>query len=455
MNPVSWSGFSMFCLGLVFFGCSSKFGSLEDWLGVLNGEKTPTVLSFTPNAEAQNVDPKTTVSIVFSHPMSIESCVSAFSLEPQVRGSFETSEISIKFTPKEELTSGGYIVRLTKQCEDKSGKDLDRVYTVPFRIGEKEIPEAPVIEEISIYTGTETECLAGGMITNILLGDVTPGCTGIPGPAPIQVRFSKPMNPSEVNLGLRMEPSISYRIEWENPSQIRILPDSLFLPNTRYYIFFPAGIHSLDGVALEESFRKDFLVGNVSDPAVIGFGLESQNCGLGIQEIGSITGARWDSATCFWSEGLPILSPHSYQFRGGDDGTGDSGISSACADVNTDNFRIFFNQFMDTTSVIGATRFSKISPPSTNIRLSTWVWSNCQTVSPYGCRELTYSYAESEASCNGSLFGNIATGGDFNLSASISSPNFYPYYEFRLEAEAKSILGKRMKNAFVIQVEAK
>nr|WP_232369356.1 Ig-like domain-containing protein [Leptospira abararensis] len=454
MKFVRW--ICLYSLMFLFFQCNSKLGSLEDWMGVLGVEDSPRVLVYSPTSDATNVDSKTDISFAFSHPMSIQSCVSAFSLDPPARGSFETSEMTLKFSPKDELPSGGYIVRLTKQCEDKNGKDLDRVYTISFRVGDKENPYPPEVASIFVLAGTEEECLVGGIPTNIHLGSVSSVCSGIPGPPPIQVRFTKPMNQREVGLGLRIEPNISYRLEWDDPTQFRILPDSVFLPETRYHILFPSGINALDGGELSEAVSFDFFVGSDgNDPEVIGFGLESQNCELGIQELGSITGARWDSLTCFWSRGLPILSPHLYQFRGGDDETGLPGSPQGCADVNTDNFRILFNQYMDTTSVIGATRFSKISPPSTNIRLSTWVWSHCQTDSPFGCRELTYSYAESEASCNGSLFGNITTGGDFNLSASALAPNFYPYYEFRLESEAKSILGKRMKSAFVIQVEAK
>lgn len=454
MKLVRWN--SLFFLMLAMSHCSSNLGSLEEWLGVLKAEDSPKVILFNPTSDAIGVDPKTTVSIVFSKPMSIQSCVSAFSLEPQVRGIFETTDTTLNFFPKEELSSGGYIVRLTKQCEDKEGKDLDRIYVVPFRVGDKELPLPPEVSSVILLEGTESECFSGGIASDLKLTTVSSACSGVPEPPPILVRFSKPMNQTELGLGLRIDPPISYRLEWETPSQFRILPDSILQPETRYHILFPAGLHSLEGGEVLEALRLNFLVGkDLSDPEVIGFGLESQNCGLGVQELGSVTGARWDSGSCFWSSGLPILSPYFYQFRGGDDETGGSGSVQACADVNTDNFRIFFNQYMDTTSVIGATRFSKISPPSTNIRLSTWVWSHCQTVFPFGCRELTYSYAESEASCNGSVFGNISTGGDFNLSASALAPNFYPYYEYRLESEAKSISGKRMKSAFVIQVEAK
>ncbi|MCW7493887.1 Ig-like domain-containing protein [Leptospira sp. 2 VSF19] len=452
MKLVRWN---FFCL-ILLINCHSRFGSIQDLLGILQWEDTPKILSISPSSDSMNVKPETDVSILFSHPMSIQSCISAFSLEPQVRGVFETNDFSLKFIPKSELPSGGYVMKVTKQCEDKNGKDLDRVYTIPFRVGEKETPEPPELDSFVVLTGTESECLAGGNSAEIKLGEIVSVCSGIPGPPSLQVRFTKAMNQKEVELGLRIEPSLSYRLEWDNPSQFRIVPDTTLQPETRYRILFPKGIHASDGAELNETIQLNFLVGpDLSDPEVIGFGLESQNCGLGIQEIGSISGARWDSNSCFWSRGLPILSPYFYQFRGGDDGSGSSGANFACADVDTDNFRIFFNQYMDTTSVIGASKLSKISPPSTNIRLSTWVWSNCQTTFPFGCRELTYSYAESEASCNGSLFGNIATGGDFNLSASALSPNFYPYYEFRLEPEAKSISGKRMKVGFVIQLEAK
>lgn len=453
MKLVRWKLLFLFAQ---LFQCSSKIGSLDDWIGILNTNDIPKVLVFSPSSDANNVDPKTNISVVFSKAMSIQSCVSAFSLDPAVRGSFETSEFTLKYSPKTDLPSGGYVIRLTKQCEDKTGKDLDRVYTIPFRVGEKQTPGSPEVNSIFAFTGTDSECLAGGIANNLLLDGDHLVCSGIPGPSPIQVQFSKPMNQVEVGLGLRIEPVISYRLEWETSTSLTVLPDTNWSPETRYHILFPVGLHSLDGAELSTVVRSDFLVGaDLNDPEVIGFGLESQNCNLGIQELGSDTGAVWDSGFCFWSRGLPILSPNSYHFRGGDSGFGGPGTNSDCADVNTDNFRIFFNQYMDTTSVIGASRLSKISPPSTNIRLSTWNWSHCQSVSPFGCKQLTYSFAESEASCNGTLFGNISTGGDFNLSFSARAPNFYPYYEFRLDPEAKSVSGKRMKVGFTIQVEAK
>ena len=92
MKLVRWN--SLFFLMLAMSHCSSNLGSLEDWLGVLKAEDSPKVILFNPTSDAIGVDPKTSISIVFSHPMSIQSCVSAFSLEPQVRGIFVKSVLS-------------------------------------------------------------------------------------------------------------------------------------------------------------------------------------------------------------------------------------------------------------------------------------------------------------------------------------------------------------------------
>ncbi|TGL25525.1 Ig-like protein [Leptospira yanagawae] len=453
MRNVKQNLFWILILIFPFLSCDSNFGTSKEWLSILATDEAPKVISFTPTSGSQDVPSKTEISILWNQPMEIQSCVSAFSLEPQVKGKFETTDFSLKFLPNQDLVAGGYVIRLTKQCENKKGKDLDRVYSIPFSVVE---PEEPKINSFFLSSGTRDECLSGGIQINRMLGLAESVCTGTPGPPNFRVVFSKPMDKTNVELLLRFEPYLSHRLEWETNESLLIQFDSLLPSSTRFQFLLPSGVLALDGKKSSEPIRLDFFVGEgVTDPFVIGFGLESQNCGIGIQELGSGSHSRWDASTCFWSTGLPILTPESYYFRGGDDGTGDSGETGACADVNTDNFRIFFNQYMDTTSVISASKLTKISPPSSNIRLSSWVWSHCQTQSPYGCRQLTYSFAESEASCNGSLFGNNGTGGDFNLTNSSSSPNLYPFYEFRLDSDAKSSFGKKMPHAFVIQMEAK
>ncbi|TGL47239.1 Ig-like protein [Leptospira kemamanensis] len=447
--------FILLLLSLFHF-CNRNFGNTKEWLSVLAMDEAPKVVSFSPTSGSHIINSQPEISVLWNQPMEIQSCVSAFSLDPAVKGNFETTDISLRFLPNQELPAGGYVIRLTKQCENKKGKDLDRVYSIPFRVLEKEKPTEPKLNSLYIATGNANECLSGGNFVNRIQTVAESVCNGTPGPPQMRLVFNEPMERTNLALALRFEPFLSFRLDWETENEVLIQFDTYLSTMTRYQFLLPSGVPALNGSKTSEPLRLDFFVGEgIPEPNVIGFGLASQNCGINIQELGSALASRWDSNHCFWSTGLPILSPENYHFRGGDDGTGNSGISSACSDVNTDNFRIFFNQYMDTTSVISATRLSKISPPSANIRLSSWEWSHCQTEPPYGCRQLTYSFAESEASCNGSLFGNQTTGGDFNLANSSSAPNFYPFYEFRLDSDAKSSSGKRMSQAFVIQMEAK
>ncbi|ABZ93483.1 Conserved hypothetical protein [Leptospira biflexa serovar Patoc strain 'Patoc 1 (Ames)'] len=454
MKSAPWT----ICIVGIYFllHCHSKMGTSQDWLSLFVNEDSPKVISFTPSSGSDHVSPKTEISILWSQPMEIQSCVSAFSLEPNTRGNFETTDLSLKFFPNEELSPIGYMIRLSKQCENKKGKDLDRVYSIPFSVKLGPTLPPPYIESFLISIGNTEECLSGGQIADRILGEVDSACLGNPEPSPMTIRFSKPMDQREVQLGLRLEPYGSFHLEWTDPNQVQIRFDEFLESQTRYQLILSSGISALDGSKIQNPVSLDFFIGEgPRPPEVIGFGLASQNCGLGIQELGSMTGARWDSISCFWSRGLAILSPHDYKFRGGDNGSGESGSPNACADVSTDNFKLFFDQYVDPISVISSSRLTKISPPTSNIRLATWEWGHCQNTFPYGCREITYSFAESEASCNGSVFGNNTTGGDFNLASSILAPNFYPYYEFRLDAEVRSVTGKRMASPFVIQMEAK
>ncbi|XDD43608.1 Ig-like protein [Leptospira sp. WS60.C2] len=456
MRPVRWSRWIVFVFILMVMDCQSQMGSVSDLLGLFVSDDSPKVISFSPQSGDKLVSPRASISILWDQPMEIQSCVSAFSMEPNVKGNFETTDISLKMIPNQELPPGGYVIRLTKQCENKKGKDLDRVYSIPFQVIEKETFPNPQLDSFLLSTGNSAECMSGGVVLDRMLQEIPSACVSIPGPPSMTLRFSKPMNQVEMQFGLRLDPSVSLQLVWTNPNELQLVLDEALRSQTRYHLILPAGLSATDGSKFLQPIQMDFMTGEgPKPPSVIAFGLASQNCGLGLQELGNLTGARWDSGFCFWSVGLPILSPKDYQFRGGDDGTGSSGVSSACADVTTDNFRVIFDEYVDPISVISSSRLTKISPPSSNIRLSTWEWTHCQTVVPFGCREITYSFAESEASCNGSMFGNNATGGDFNLSHSANAPNDFPYYEFRLDTEVRSVHGKRMLSPFVIQMEAK
>lgn len=218
-----------------------------------------------------------------------------------------------------------------------------------------------------------------------------------------------------------------------------------------------------EGRDLQVPYSASFTVGAggvQSQPTIVAVGLESQGAGCSVLgSVGSASGANWTSSTCFWDSTLPILGPSSYQFQGGDNGTGTPGnFVNACADVNTDNFILIFNNYMNPSSTVNAITLTRLSPPPSSMRLATWTWSDCQTVSPYGCRAVDLVFSELEASCNGgSTLGPAAYGpnGDFNLQATAGSPAGFPRYMIQMDTTARDIFGRAPISNFNFAVEGK
>lgn len=227
-------------------------------------------------------------------------------------------------------------------------------------------------------------------------------------------------------------------------------PNSVFSTGT-YSMTLTRDCEDEEGRDLETTFNASFYVGAplAVAPRVTAVGLQSQGSCTGAGSTGSSSGADWTSSSCFWDENLTMLNPTSYRFRGGDDG---SGTATACADVNTDNFRIIFNNYMQTGVTINAISLSRLSPPTTFIRLSSYSWSDCQTASPYGCRVVTLQYAEQESTCNGvGAFGTAV--GDFNLGVTAGSPAGFPLYMIQVSTSALDVNGRSPASSFAFVVE--
>jgi hypothetical protein len=193
----------------------------------------------------------------------------------------------------------------------------------------------------------------------------------------------------------------------------------------------------------------------IPSPLVQAIGLESQGCSSTYPAIGSITGGDWNSSQCFWDNSLPVLQPVKYLFRGGDNGGGSLGSSVACVDSKTDNFKIIFSEYMS-PSTAQSFRLKRNSPPASNILLSSWEWLDCNTSASFGCRVLVLRFSEMEASCNGSLFGNSSTAGDFNLQRTDNAPLGYPTYTLIMDSNlAISSEKKKVESDFYFSMEGK
>lgn len=431
--------------------CKLKGNLVEDSLGLFQSQNSPKIILHSPNSGDVELSREKEIYILFDQAMNMEYCITSFGLEPRVEGKFSFNSLELKFIPEGKFPFGSYKYRLTKDCESEAGNDLDSVYTIPFHIGQgKEKPELVSVvasvgnlEECQNLTSIETDILNFEGIPQLCQSQSKP----------IRFNFNTSMKGQLDQVSFF--PQVNGKFSWEDPFTLYFLPSEPLNENSNYSILVLGSMVSSESLPMEGNLQLTFVTGALNDPFVKAFGLASQFCGIGQNEFGNETGGDWTSAHCFWDSEKAILNPGAYRFRGGDDGTGFLGSSAACLDVDTDNFRLVFSEYMDPGSVISALRLQRISPPSTAIRLSSWYWDDCSDSYPYGCRQVTVLFSESEASCNGMLFGNGQTGGDFNLMNSSSMPNHFPFYELRLETQAKSSNGRNLNSPFSIMMEAK
>ncbi|GBF50441.1 Ig-like protein [Leptospira ryugenii] len=351
-----------------------------------------------------------------------------------------------------------YNLTLAATAEDRQGTRLAEAVTLSFYVGSGNM--VPELSNILIPSGTPIECMTGLAVNQDLMQTkLNTVCTGNPNQTRISLTFSRAMDPNSTRANIAISPNFSKREEWSPDFRtINILPDQKLVYGTRYILSVGQNALSADSVPMSHGLSFDFQVGGPSQeaPKVQAVGLASQSCSLSYPGIGSLIGADWNASTCFWDDSLPILIPSSYRFRAGDQGTGLSNSPLSCTDANTDNFRLIFSQYMDVNSTVNAIRLNRKSPPSTLVQLSTWNWSDCQTVYPFGCRVIDLVYAESEASCNGPLaFGNASTGGDFNLLRSDNMPIGFPVYSLSVDTSARDVLGKSLQQTFIFHMEAK
>ncbi|TGK45442.1 Ig-like domain-containing protein [Leptospira bouyouniensis] len=564
---------------LLFFSfCRPDGKNLDSLLTFVDDDGSPRIVYAFPGMGEKNLARNTSLSILFSKAMNINTCVQSFSITPNTIGFFDLSDISLKFTPSSLLSYGSYTYTITKNCESKDGIDLKDVYSANFSVGEAVIAGSnPQVSGVVVSAGSIADCNAGiATRVNVLGSDYVNVCMGSPTINEIEVVFDRPMEQSSVISAIQITPNLSANFIWSSPSSLRIVPDRPFNAGVRYSVTIAASAADSLGNRLLSPLFKSFLVGSenlvpsvssitvangtladclagiattsnilatsvtngclgnpINNPVIIDFdramnrsitesavsisptitgtflwsiadtrltftpdakfnygtrytvtitrnaisaneinisqnlsysfiaggaigdapvvqsiGVVSQGCSNSFPGTGSVTGGNWLLPQCFWDNSLPILGPTSYQFRAGDDGSG----ATSCADVNTDNFKLVFSKYMDLNTTLNAVRLRRVSPPSTIIQLSSWIWKDCQATFPFGCRVLELSFSEQEASCNGLLFGSS---GDFNLMRSDNTPAGFPFYMITVDTSAKDTLGASLQSNFNFTMEAK
>ncbi|TGK87206.1 hypothetical protein EHQ23_07360 [Leptospira bourretii] len=399
------------------------------------------------------------IEVVFDKPMEPSSVISAIQINPSISANFVwTSSTQLRVIPDRPLSGNiRYSVTIAASAADSLGNRLLSPVFKSFLVGSENL--VPAATSITIANGTLADCLAGiGTLTNIIGTSVTNGCLGNPNANPIVIDFDRPMNRSITESSISISPQLTGTFLWSMAdARVTFTPDAKLVYGTRYTISVNKNAISANNINMSQNISYSFIAGGaIGDaPVVQSVGVASQGCANSFPGTGSATGGSWVLPQCFWDNSLPILSPTSYHFRAGDDGSGDTGETDACADVNTDNFKLIFSKYMDMNTTLNAVRLRRMSPPSTIVQLTSWVWKDCQATFPFGCRVLELSFAEQEASCNALQFGNTNTQGDFNLMRSDDTPAGFPFYMITVDTSAKDTMGASLQSNFNFTMEAK
>lgn len=280
------------------------------------------------------------------------------------------------------------------------------------------------------------------------------GATGISGDQTIYVLFNKTIDSNKCSAAFSISPSTTGSTRAAG-NALEFNPDK-DLSDGSYTYTISKDCEDLESRDLFREYSATFSVGPGSSPAVQAIGLESQSCPTTAPGSGSAVGGNHTLGSCWWDSSLSILSPTNYEFRGGDTGAGALGSPVDCADVNTDNIRIFFTSYMDPSTTISAISLTRQSPPATQIKIANFTWTDCNGSNPYGCKVVTIQFAELEASCNGTAaYGNLGTNGDFNLSCTTcpAAVADFPIYLLEVDTTARSTGGVNMDDTFSFSFE--
>ncbi|TGL79172.1 hypothetical protein EHQ83_07520 [Leptospira yasudae] len=400
------------------------------------------------------------IIINFSRPMNTSATLNSLSISPGISAKYTwTSGNTLSIQPDFALTGNQrYNISFNTGAKDINGIALGGNSIGTFFVGTTNA--GPNVNTITVTTGSLAGCQAGiGAPVDIMTTtNVTNGCLGNPTSQSFVINFNTPMNTTVTQNAVAINPPLSGTYAWSAGNQtLTFTSDSKLDFGVRYTIAVGTSAAAANNNTLTTAVSASFIAGgNNPTPVVQAIGLVSQvgapGCSPTFPAIGSATGGMWTSASCWWDNSLPILQPSSYRFEGGDEGNNNA---ASCNNKTTDDFRLVFNNYMNPGSTIGAVSLSRESGSSTVIRLSSWNWSDCQAVYPFGCRVLDVMFSEMESSCGGvNGFGSSA---DFNLTNAKfdfnanngalpyppipTSPN-YPVYTIQVNGSAADILGR-------------
>lgn len=399
------------------------------------------------------------IKVYFSRAMDKSATVSAITFSPNFNATYYwDSDTELSISPDSPFAYQTRInMTVSTVAQDTQGIRMQIPIAGSFQVGTPNL--VPQLTSLTLSTGTLADCLAGiGTLGDLTTTSITTACLGNPTNNPIVFNFSRPMNQVQTQSNIGFSPSFTGTFGWSSDNlTLTYTPDAKLSYGIRYTITVGQNVITSDKITVEAASTYSFVAGGSvsSSPTVQAVGVASQGCATTFPGTGNAAGGNWSLGSCYWDSTLAVLTPSSYTFRAGDTGGGATSSTVDCTDVNTDNFRLIFTNYMDLNSTVNAVRLRRLSPPSTIIQLSSWTWADCQAAFPYGCRVLDLVFAEQESSCNSTLFGNATTGGDFNLMRSDNAPAGFPYYMITVDTSAKDVNNLFFSSNFNFTMEAK
>lgn len=177
--------------------CSNIENKFKHWIPNDNSRNAPKVISSIPSPNAEGVAKDQPVVFTFNKEIEQQSCIGAFSIQPPISGLFEFTGTVMKFKPSSKFRGGiTYVINLSRRCEDKEGRDLEKAYNINFT-ADRDTTEPEIISA----TGKKYSSGCGQIgalveIANFQSGNFSPA--GLCRDTPVILNFSKPMNRGSV-----------------------------------------------------------------------------------------------------------------------------------------------------------------------------------------------------------------------------------------------------------------
>ena len=214
----------------------------------------PRVLGTTPASSAQNIDPATTIRMVFSRAMDTVSTQNAFSISPAAAGSFawDPDNMGVTFTPFVPLSNAAtYTVSLSTGAKDTGGISIPDFFNFSFLVGTNFT--RPVILSV-VEVGNPVP--------------MTDGVTGFYKDASFTVNFSAAMDyfATQSSLSVTKVSDGSFvagSLLWNGSfTSLTFVPSAPLEPQSVYRMQVSTGAKDQSGNNLLSTFTLDFTVNN-------------------------------------------------------------------------------------------------------------------------------------------------------------------------------------------------